>query len=284
MIQEVATDKSQMMMVEVGDGATNVKSKQYQFFDKVKENLQQGVLNTPNIASTKIRVQPINDNKPQNGLFPELGYYGSSFFTGVDSLPNPEQFYKLSQIREVGMSVGIIADARDFGGYSPPVGITNFSIDFYLSLVLVEATNGNAVARLFTSDDNPYIIGRLVTIPFTFTFSAVDPLAFTIANPVKNFRLSDTVNRTFVVNMPDFSTNPTKITTVQYNQLTTKNNMLASFFGWNDDQYLLLSAENKLLFDDFFNKGIGVAPDDSQLFGIGVEVSFVYFGIGATFG
>jgi hypothetical protein len=284
MIKEVATDKSQMMMVEVGDGATNVKSKQYQFFDKVKENLQQGVLNTPNIASTKIRVQPINVNKPQNLLYPELGYYLSSFFTGVDSLPNPEQFYKLSQIREVGMSVSIIADAGDLGGYSPPFGITNFSIDFYVSLVLVEAINGNAVAGFFASGDNPYIIGRLVTIPFTFTFSAVEPLAFTIANPVKNFRLSDTVNRTFVAGSPNFTTNPTKITTEQYTQLTTKNNILFSFFGWNDDQYLLLSAANKLLFDDFFNRGLGVAPNDFQLFGIGVEVSFVYFGIGATFG
>jgi len=284
MIQEIAKDNTQMMMVEVGDGATETKSSQYRFFDNVKKKLQQGVLNTPNIASTKIRIQPININQPQRLVYPELGFYISSFFTSVDSLPNPEQFYKLSQIREVGMSVGIIADAGDLGGYSPPVGISNFSIDFYLSLVLVEAINGNVVAGFFTSGDNPYVIGRIFSVPFTFTFSTVEPLAFTITSPVKNFRLSDTVNRTFVAGTPDFRTDPTKITTAQYNQLTTKNNILASFFGWNDDQYLLLSAANKLLFDDFFNKGIGVAPNDSQLFGIGVEVSFTYFGIGATFG
>jgi len=281
MIKDTATDKTQMIMVEVGDGATEVKSKQYQFFDVVKEKLQEGVLNTPSRADIFLGLQNIRNRNRQRPLNDNgSGFFNSSFISDAKPLPKPD---KLTLIRDIVMKASVLADTYEAPtGYTPPVGITNFNIDFYLSLVLLPNTNGNLYFLASGSADNPYFTGRLVSIPFTFNILASSPLFFTISTPIKSFRLSDVIPSRNPVSeaFPD----PTKITAGQFNQLITQDSLFSSFFGWNDTQYAALSAANKQLFNELFNGGLGAPPDTFQLFGIGVEITLSYFGIGATFG
>jgi hypothetical protein len=221
----------------------------------------------------------------QQALESQSGFYsisGDFFFPfNYNYLPKPQ---KLANINSVLLDVNVVANIIDAGGYSPPGGISNFTIDFYLSLYVFEVTDGNLYPSSLSTDIlKRFEIAKMVSIPFTFSILASDPLGFTIGNPSQQFNLFDTAERAIIDNIgsPDFTTNPTKITPAQLELLTTNNTTLVSIFGYNETQYTALSAANKSLFDDMFNLGLGGGT--LNLVGLGVEGEINYFGTLASF-
>jgi hypothetical protein len=234
--------------------------------------------NSQSIPNINIKLQKIDSTQEQTLLTATSGFFSTSFVQFFELLPSPLIHFKSSLIRDITMNIAVSSYAPDTGGYSPVVGRTSFTIDFYVSLVLLDATNGN-ILTAFT--DGLFVSNALMTIPFTFSIPSSDPLKFTIESP-KSFRLSETVTRLtdVVTSAPNFTTNPTKITQAQYNKMTNQNNFLCGFVGFNNSQYNALSSANKDQFDDLFRLGIG---GSQQLFGVGVDLSLSYFGVGATF-
>lgn len=241
-------------------------------------DLQKKPRNPYTVNSVSLQVQAINKNAPQRGLTGEFGFWGSTFLTNVQLLPNPAEALKMRQIEEIVLSPSLACFAPDLGGYSPPSGISDFTIDFYLSLLFLPADNGNITGLLDLTDEE--ITSRAITIPFSFSFLASSPVNFTVADPVKTYRLSEVFDRPFLGSIPNFNTNPTKITPGQFSRLASSATFVGSFFGWNNTQYTALSAANKDWFDDFFNLGLG---GSSQAFGIGVNLSFSYFGLASAY-
>lgn len=221
----------------------------------------------------------------QQTLESQSGFYsisGDFFFPfNYNYLPKPQ---KLANINSVLLDVNVVANIMDDGGYSPPGGISDFTIDFYLSLYVFEVTSGNLYPSLLSTDSlQRFETAKMVSIPFTFSISASDVLGFTISNSSRQFNLFDTINRSNVAGTqtPDFTTDSTKITPAQLELLTTNNTTLVSIFGYDETQYTALSAANKSLFDDMFNLGLGGGT--LNLVGLGVESEINYFGTLASF-
>jgi hypothetical protein len=258
----------------------DVSSPEQRWRNNVNDNLR-GLKNKPrnaqSIPNFNVKLQKIDVNQSQVLLTDDNGFFATSFVQFFETIPNPQDQYSNSAIREIKMKVGVNAYAPDTGGYSPVVGISDFTIDFYVSFVLLNATNGNILTS-FT--DGAFVNNRMLTIPFTVTVPSSNPLQLTIEAP-KSFRLSDTItNRTFFEGSPIFTTDPTKITQNQYENLTNQDNFMCGFVGFNQTQYNALSTQNQDQFNDLFNLGIGGVQ---QLFGVGVDFSLSYFGIGASY-
>lgn len=272
------------IITELENSLQDTRPREVKFLNSVKNRILERDGNTnsstvPNINLQLIKYEPNQVVGGGASLNAKEGFYFATFIQGYNLLPQPSFNYKLNNIKDITLSINIFADADDIGGYSPPV-ITDFSIDFYLSMHLLPASEAN----IYTSKvaNKGVINSRAMSIPFTFNFFASDPLLFTITNSNQQFNLSNTIPSRNIIGpdaVPDFNTNPTQITQNQYNLLTSSNVSLLTMFGWNESQRASLSVNNRQLFDELFNE---TAPVTSK-FSIGVNASLSYFGQTASF-
>lgn len=278
------------LSIPIGNYNIDVSEPEQRWQNSVNNKLKDITRKPRNVAGNsykKLYFQELDRTQTafQQALENQNGFYsisGDFFFPfNYNYLPKPQ---KLANINSVLLDVNIVANIMDAGGYTPPVGISNFNIDFYLSIYVFEVSNGNLYPSLLSTDAlKRFEKAKMATIAFTFSILASDPLGFTISNPSQQFNLFDTFNRStnIVTGQPDFTTNPTKITPEQLTFLTTENTNLVSIFGYNETQYTALSLANKALFDDMFNLGLGGGT--INLVGLGVEGEINYFGTLASF-
>jgi hypothetical protein len=255
------------------------------------KGLKENPMNSPVVPNLNLELQTANSFPrlplaPQIQLNSENGFYTTSFFQNrLNLLPKPNQF-KTNLINEINLSISLYAFAVNLSGYIPPVGATDFSLTFYLSLWLFDAEAGNINSLFGLSLSSTFIDTRLMCIPFVFNFLASEPTSFTITDPTRSYQLSDIIVRGGATDFPDFTTNPTKITTTQYNFLKNRDSLLANMFGYDFAEYNSLSTDNKTVVYDMFGDplfydpytGIGQAT-----FGIGINAVFSYFGITASY-
>lgn len=260
--------------------------------DKMVSNLVKNVrsltenpINSTTVPSVTIRLQNLTPAAiPQIQLLSELGFYTTSFFRNQSTpLPAPTNQYKTTLINEIQLFTNVTAEAPGLGGFAPIVGVTDFTLDFYLSLWLFRADNGNITTQFLANilDDESI---RLMCIKYTFNFFALDQINFTISNSSQSFRLRDTlISRP---TGPDFTTDPTKITVDQYNRLVNNDNILFNMFGFDGTQFSALSLPNQdlILFlfgdDSIYDPSTGVG---SAAFAINVNAAISYFGVTAAY-
>jgi len=272
-----------MILTNINNALQDVRNPETKFLNRIHEKLNENnYTNASVIPTLTLDLVELNSLKPQTNLINiGDGFFYTTFLQGQNFLPRPITNYKTNSIKDINLALNVFVDAPDTGGYTPPVGITDFVIDFYVSLHILAISDGN----LFSSRINGGVVNsRALTIPFRLNISALNPLRFTITNSARSFRLSNYIeSRGWLNGQPDFTTNPTRITQSQYNQLLNQDNMLLTMFGFDLGQFNALSASNKLLFDDFFNNGIGSFPNTTQLFGFGVQATINYFGLLASY-
>lgn len=260
--------------------------------DKMVSNLVKNVksltenpINSTTVPSLTLRLQNLTTaSEPQTQLLSELGFYTTSFFRNPSNpLPAPTNQYKANLINEIQLFTNVTAEAPSLGGFAPIVGVTDFTLDFYLSLWLFRADNGNITTQFLANilDDESI---RLMSIKYTFNFFALNQPNFTISNSSQSFRLRNTIASR--PRGPDFTANPTRITVEQYNRLVNNDNILSNMFGFDSTQFAALSAPNRdlilFLFGDYsiYNPATGVG---SAIFAINVNAAISYFGVTAAY-
>jgi hypothetical protein len=249
------------------------------------KSLTENPINSTTVPSLTLRLQNLAPlSTPQIQLLEESGFYTTSFFRNQSNpIPAPTSQYKTALINEIQLFTNVTAEAPSLGGFSPIVGVTDFTLDFYLSLWLFRADNGNITTQFLANilDDESI---RLMSIKYTFNFFALDQPNFTISNSSQSFRLRDTIPSR--PSGPDFTTNPTKITVDQYNRLVNSDNILSNMFGFDSTQFSSLSVPNQdlilFLFGDssIYDPSTGLG---SAIFSINVNAAISYFGITAAY-
>lgn len=257
---------------------TNTQSETGQFLRQVRQLMidKRRNKNTPNSVCIPITFVPLEAINIA-GLQDDLGFYYTSFITSVIPLPKTKT-YKINNISEIILSINIFCVPPDLaaGFFASPS--TDFSIDFYLSLVLVPQVDGNIFSQFA---NGIFLQNRLMTIQFTFSFTTAEPTFFTVTAPSREYQLSDTIaGRENDTGSPDFTSDPTKIQQRQYEQLITSDNILLATLGYDNAQYLALSAGNKSFFDVMFKDGGAGSP---PYFAVGIHGSLTYFGMQANF-
>jgi hypothetical protein len=274
-------------LMDTRDPQTKMVVKLVNDIKEIKNN----PINSPLVASINLELQNLNFSEffapaPQVFLTPELGFATSSFFRNkINPLPAPTQF-KGNVINEIQLRTFAVIGPFEALGFMPVVGVTDFTLDFYLSLWLFKADFGNIESQRTTStlDDSSI---RLMCIKYTFNFFASDQLAVTITNPTQSFRLRDSIPyRQIITALPDFTSDPTKITDYQYQRISENDNILANMFGYDINQYNALSAANQnlilTLFGDYsvYDPIVGTGRAILPVF---VSAIITYFGINSAY-
>lgn len=251
---------------------------------KVNEMLKSRLkpLNAPNVISQKISFQKI-----VNGLIGQIGDSGQStgiwaigrFAFGGDYLQDPS-LYKLTNVNDITLSVNIsFIQLQNFATAPTPTG--NYTMKMYV--VLQELSQG-----LEITENNVFLV-----IPFDFVYETT-PERFYFSQPTQVFRLAETVNREsiqlFGTEYPNLLTNPTKITTGQYNQLASSTTTIVAGWGFDIGQLdgstptpnPVLSANNKAHFE-YFLFGNSSAFDGFTFLDINVSGIVNYSGLFANY-
>jgi hypothetical protein len=250
------------------------------------KDLKGNPINSPVNPTLTLELQNLVNGVPQIPLSSNEGFYTTTYFKNkYHFLPAVSQ-YKTNLVNQIQLTTNVVAYAQDISGFSSIGGVTDFSLDFYVSLWLFRADTGNVYTQ-FSSSLLADASVRLVTIKYTFNFFASDQLNFTIDNSVQLLRLNDFIGtRTLIGGIPDFSTNPTKITKVQYDRLVNNNNLLANMIGYDSTQFTALSANNQNLIYALFGNYLTYDPSTGaglSIFSIYANSVLTYFGITASY-
>jgi hypothetical protein len=268
-------------ITELDNAYQDTRDPQVRFLSKVKtDNDKRKFENTNSsiISNTVLDILKVSTTAPAF-LTDDSGFYYSTFLSGRSTIPNPLEDLKTANIQDIVLSISTYADFLEFPlGYVPPV-ISNFSLDFYLSLLIATTQTGN-YSETFINGGGADV--RAMSIKFTFNFFLNNELNFTITQPNRSFRLSDTISGRQVTSngFPDFTSNPTKLTQAQYEKLKTNKTQLFSMFGYDGGQYSALSTNQQQLIDEFFLNDplLGI-----RIFGIGVDATISHFGSLASY-
>jgi hypothetical protein len=208
----------------------------------------------------------------------ETGYWelGNNF--NNQYLQNPSAF-KLKNINDLNLRVNLSwQQTAPFSGAPSPDG--DYKMYFYIAVE-------KQPQGLFDVED------RYLVIKFEFNYDNTAQ-EFTWTSQTKNLRLSDTIGEreTFQIGGDDvqnFNVNPEKITTTQYNELTSEDvtlNILSGFdLGQLDTTYPtpnpVLSANNKAHFEYFIYGN--TTPGINTFLDISTTLVFTYSGLFADY-
>jgi hypothetical protein len=212
------------------------------------------------------------------------GYAGTSFPAGPGVATKPAQDFKLANVNDAQLDVSLTIPIINASGY-PGYADSNFDIDFYFQLAMIENTNGNPYIDWI--DDG---FDTLISAKFTCSFfedpdplNLVNQFRFSFANSNQNFRLFDTAPDIATGGNPSITADPSKITPQQLDQIINKSNSYFYFLGFDVAQRNALGVNNQAYFDDLFNNGLGVPGDLFNIFGLRVDCNLSFFGTASNY-
>ena len=129
---EPAKDPKTGFLVSLDNADVNLKSKESQFFDQVKKDLQGNVLNSPNTISPKFDLF----NQGSVLLLLETGFanFSAGFIPDFQKYVQNPLYYKINNINAINLQISITLGGAP-QGFST-IADTNYSVDMYFSCYL----------------------------------------------------------------------------------------------------------------------------------------------------
>lgn len=186
--------------------------------------------------------------------------------------------YRMALVRDIIMAFDV--SLINVGSGFPPVADSSYSINFYLSVSLLDIVDG---LEVFGAAE------PLFSYPVQFNYDK-NTDTWSVTNPNVDFYLADFISERLSVDVsgtlvPDFSNtvmnnSNTQITQNQFNDLRNTNNTLAGFLGVADDELAALSAGNNTHFEFYFNTS---AVSGTVFLAPRVNCRLIYSGVAANF-
>jgi hypothetical protein len=257
---EPAKDPKTGFLVSLDNADVNLKSKESQFFDQVKKELQGNVLTSPGNASASFRFWEgsslsLNESFAGNG-FRYLPIDAPDFLVFSD---NPSTF-KLNNVKGITLSIKFLLKQLALGFFQF-YSNTNYSVNFYLSTLNVNVNN--------QIQPNNFSIYRdeLICVKVTATHQrdgTNGSLAYSLDRRAVKLNLSDyIISRPLITvaggfssqQIPNFNVDPEKITLQQYDNLLANDIGIYAFFGYDDQSYAALTDRDRVHFDLLYIPG-----------------------------
>jgi hypothetical protein len=247
---EPAKDPKTGFLVGLDNADVNLKSKESQFFDQVKKELQGNVLTSPGNASASFRFWD-GTSLALVASPNAFRYYPADggFFLNFNQNPS---FYKLNNVNTVLLRLSFLLQQK---GFTFIVADTNYSVDFYLSLFAVNTDSAIQPDSFSIHRD------ELISVKITITHQkdGVNPtVAYSLDRRIVTLNLSNYIAIRPLIDVgggipaPNFNVTPEQITLRQYNNLLVQDLGIYAFFGYDFGSYNLLTGNNKLHFDELF--------------------------------
>lgn len=259
-----------------------VEDKTSEIFSEVQD-LKYKPRNAPVIyAQETIRVSAVNVGSLGPGtsyirqvieIWPNTKNYvvGMGTTSDVNLLLNPNSA-RLSLVRDIILNVDISYIFTTYA--SPPTVSSDYSVDFYLTILLASDS----------SIQSSLVDRTLFCRPYKFTWS-VNKNDWVIEKPQETFYLNNFIEERNIINVyNDFSNdkdnNPNdKISRRDFEQLASSTNRVITTLALSADSYAGLTASEQTHFDFWFNTD----PTGSVVLYPTAHLSFVYLGIAANY-